>query len=77
MKLAALAVFVKVSSGRLTLVLIVALQRAAAGQVESPPPLAVTVFVTVVAAEAVGVTGITKLVLPPAAKPAAIVQVTV
>ncbi|OJY95463.1 MAG: hypothetical protein BGP24_04675 [Lysobacterales bacterium 69-70] len=55
----------------------VSLQRAAAGQVESPPPLAVAVLVTLGTAAKVGVTGITKLVLAPAAKPVATVQVTV
>ncbi|ODV15822.1 MAG: hypothetical protein ABT27_21680 [Lysobacteraceae bacterium SCN 69-25] len=52
-------------------------QCAAAGQVESPPPEAVAVFVTPGVAAAVGVTGITKLVLAPAANPVATVQVTV
>jgi len=52
-------------------------QRPAAGQVESPPPLAVAVFVTLGTADAVGVTGITKLVLAPAASPLGTVQVTV
>ena len=52
-------------------------QRAAAGQPGSPPPETVAVLVTLGVAEAVGVTGITKLALPPAARPAGIVQVTV
>ena len=52
-------------------------QRALAGHVLSPPPLTVAVLVTLAAAAAVGVTGITKLVLAPAARPAATVQVTV
>ena len=55
----------------------VLVQRASPGQVGSPPPLTVAVLVTLGAAAAVGVTGITKLVLPPAARPAATVQVTV
>ena len=40
---------------------------AAAGQVGSPPPDTVAVLVTLGCAAVVGVTGITKLVLPPAA----------
>ena len=75
--LATLAVLVTVSWGALTGVVTVPEQRAVAGQVLSPPPLAVAVFVTDGVAASVGVTGITKLVLPPAAKPAATVQVTV
>jgi hypothetical protein len=55
----------------------VLLQRAAAGQVGSPPPLTLAVFVTLGVAAIVGVTGITKLVLPPAARPAGTVHVTV
>ncbi|GAA4797046.1 hypothetical protein GCM10023307_23620 [Lysobacter hankyongensis] len=55
----------------------VSVQRAAAGQVGSPPPLTVAVFVTLGRAASVGVTGIVKLVLPPAARPAGTVQVTV
>ena len=43
----------------------------------SPPPLIVAVLVKLLPAAAVGVTGITKLVLAPAARPAATVQVTV
>ncbi|GAA4796999.1 hypothetical protein GCM10023307_23560 [Lysobacter hankyongensis] len=75
---AAEAVFVSVSCGAFTGVgPSVSVQRAAAGQVGSPPPLTVAVLVTLVPAASVGVTGITKLVLPPAARPAAIVQVTV
>ena len=77
MKLAALAVFVSVSCGALSGVVTVLVQRAFAGQVGSPPPLIVAVFVTEAPAASVGVTGIVKLVLPPAAKPAATVQVTV
>jgi hypothetical protein len=76
-KLAALAVFVIVSCGALTGVgPTLSLQRAAAGQPGSPPPLTVAVLVTLGCAAAVGVTGITKLLLPPAAKPAGTVQVT-
>ena len=43
----------------------------------SPPPLMVAVLVTPGTAAAVAVTGMTKLVLPPAARPAGTVQVTV
>jgi hypothetical protein len=53
------------------------LQRALAGQAGSPPPLTLALLVTLGTAAAVGVTGITKLVLPPAAKPAGTAQVTV
>jgi hypothetical protein len=74
---AAEAVFVIVSCGVLTVVVIDGVQRAAAGQVGSPPPDTLAVFVTLGVAATVGVTGIMKLVLPPAAKPAATVQVTV
>ena len=57
---------------------IVLVQRALAGHVASPPPVTVAVFVNPGAATgAVGVTGITKLVLAPAARPAATVHVTV
>ena len=52
-------------------------QRALAGQVLSPPPLTVAVLVTLAAAAAVGVTGITKLVAASAARPTGIVQLTV
>ena len=75
---AAEAVFVSVSTGAFTGVgPAVLAQRAAAGQVGSPPPDTVAVFVTLGCAATVGVTGITKLVLAPAARPDAIVQVTV
>ncbi len=77
MKLAALAVFSNVNCGAFTGVFVVLVQRASAGQVGSPPPLTVAVFTAGEAAARVGVTGITKLVLPPAARPAATVQVTV
>ena len=78
MKLAALVVLLSVSSAPLTAVgPTVPVQRAAAGQPESPPPLTVAVLVTLGCAAAVGVTGITKLVLLPAAKPAERVHVTV
>jgi hypothetical protein len=66
-----------VSAGEFSGVLVVELQCAAAGQVGSPPPVTLAVFTTGLAALAVGVTGITKLVLPPTARPAATVQVTV
>ena len=74
---AAEAVFVRVSCGVLTGVVIDGVQRAAAGQVGSPPPLMLAVFVTLGVAATVGVTGIVKLVLPPTARPAATVHVTV
>ena len=75
---AALAVFVSVSTGAFTGVgPAVLVQCAAAGQVGSPPPVTLAVFVTLGCADTVGVTGITKLVLLPAARPAAIVHVTV
>jgi len=61
----------------LTGVVIVGVQRAVAGQVGSPPPLTLALLVTLGVAAAVGVTGIVKLVLPLAARPAATVQVTV
>ena len=77
MKLATLAVLVIVNCGALTGVLVVLVQRTAAGQVGSPPPDTEAVFTDGEAALSVGVIEITKLVLPPAAKPAAIVQVTV
>jgi hypothetical protein len=68
---------VSVSCGAFTVVVIDGAQRLAAGQVGSPPPLTLAVLVTLLPAAAVGVTGITKLVLPPTAKPAGTVQVTV
>ena len=74
---AAEAVFVSVNTGALTGVVVVLVQCAAAGQVGSPPPVTVAVFTTGEAAAIVGVTGITKLVVPLTAKPAGIVQVTV
>ena len=74
---AAEAVFVSVSTGALTGVVVVLVQCAAAGQVGSPPPVTVAVFTTGEAAAIVGVTGITKLVVPLTARPAGIVQVTV
>ena len=76
---ATVAVLLRVSEAvPVTGVATVLLQRAWAGQVASPPPLTVAVLLTVVPAiVACGVTGITKLALPPAASPAATVQVTV
>ena len=74
---AALAVLVTVNCGRFTGVVTLLLQRPAAGQVGSPPPLAVAVLLTLVATAAVGVIGMTKLLLAPAANPAAIVHVMV
>ncbi len=77
MKLAALAVFTTFSFGALTGVVTVLLQSLPDGHAASPPPLTVAVLVTFAAAAAVGVTGMVKLVLPPTARPAAMVQVTV
>ena len=77
MNVAAEAVFVSVSCGALTGVVVVLVQRAAAGHVGSPPPVTVAVFTAGEAAAIVGVIGMMKLVLPPAAKPAGTVQVTV
>ena len=74
---AAEAVFVSVSCGALTGVVVVLVQCAAAGQVGSPPPLTVAVFTAGEAAAAVGVIGMMKLVVALTAKPAGIVQVTV
>jgi hypothetical protein len=76
-KFAVLAVLVSVSCGALIGVgPTVPVQRGAAGQVGSPPPVTLAVLVTLDPAARVGFTGITKLVLPPSAKPAATVQVT-
>jgi len=74
---AAEAVFVSVNCGVFTGVVTVGVQRAAAGQVGSPPPLTLALLVTLGVAATVGVTGMMKLVLPPTAKPAATVHVTV
>jgi len=74
---AAEAVFVRVNCGRFTGVVVVLLQRAAAGHVGSPPPLTLAVFTTGLAAAIVGVTGITNVVVAFTAKPAATVHVTV
>ena len=74
---AAEAVFVSVSTGALTGVVVVLVQRAAAGQPASPPPVTVAVFTAGDAAAAVGVIGMMKLVVALNAKPAGIVQVTV
>ena len=52
-------------------------QRPCDGQPGSPPPLTLAVLVTCGTAASVGVTGMTKLVVPPfAARPAGIVHVT-
>jgi len=76
-KLAPLGVFVSVNCGVFTGVVTEGTQRAVvAGQVGSPPPLTLALFVTLGTALIVGVTGIVKLVLAPTAKPAATVQVT-
>jgi hypothetical protein len=73
----ALAVFTSVSCGAFTGVVVVLLQRAVvAGQVGSPPPVTLAVFTTGDAALIVGVIGMMKLVLAPAAR-LATVQVTV
>jgi len=74
---AAEAVLVSVSAGALIGVVTVLVQRAVAGHVGSPPPLTVALFTAGLTAAAVGVIGMMKLVLPPAARPAATVQVTV
>ncbi len=58
-------------------VVTVLVQREAAGQVGSPPPDTVAMLVASGSAASVGVIGMMKLVLPPAARPAGIVQVTV
>ena len=77
-KLAALAVLVSVSCEDTTGVVTVLVQRVLAGQVLSPPPETVALLLSVVPLTlACGVTGITKLVLAPAARPAATVHVTV
>jgi hypothetical protein len=76
-KPAAEALFVIVNCGRLTVVVIEGTQRAVvAGQLGSPPPLTLAELVTLVAAAAVGVTGITNALEAAAAKPVATVQVT-
>ncbi|GAA4797026.1 hypothetical protein GCM10023307_23600 [Lysobacter hankyongensis] len=75
---AAEAVFVSVSCGAFTGVgPSVSVQRAAAGQVGSPPPLTVAVLVTLVPAASVGVTGITTELLAPGASATVKMQVTV
>ncbi len=56
--------------------MIVSEQRAAAGQVGSPPPLTVAVLLTLGCAAEVGVTGITNAVDAPTARPAEMEQVT-
>ena len=66
-----------VSCGALTGVVVVLVQRAAAGHVGSPPPLTVAVFTAGLAAAAVGVTGIVNALVALTARPAGIVQVTV
>ncbi len=65
------------NAGVETGVVTVLLQSLPDGHAASPPPLTVAVLVTFAAAAAVGVTGMVKLVLPPTARPAAMVQVTV
>jgi thiol-disulfide isomerase/thioredoxin len=70
-------VFVSVSCGEFSGVVVVEPQRVLPGHPGSPPPLTFAVFTTGFAALAVGVTGITKLVVAFTARPAAIVQVTV
>ena len=55
---------------------VVLVQRPAAGQPASPPPLTVAVFTAGLAALAVGVIGIMKLLVALTAKPLAIVHVT-
>jgi len=70
------AVFVNVSCGAVNGTLTLGVQRPAAGQVGSPPPVTLALFTTGSEAAFVGVTGITKLVLAFTASPAATVQVT-
>ena len=70
------AVLARLMLERLTGVVTLLLQRASAGQVGSPPPLTLAVLMTLAAAAAVGVTGMTKVVVALAARPAAIVHVT-
>jgi hypothetical protein len=75
---AALAVFVSVSTGAFTGVgPAVPVQRAAAGQVGSPPPEAVALLVTLGCAAAVGVTGMMMLLDAPTRIAVVSVQVTV
>ena len=75
--MAALAVFVTLSCGASTGVLVVLSQCAWPGQVGSPPPETFALFVTVEPlAAAVGVTGIVKLTGVPTARPAGMVQLT-
>jgi hypothetical protein len=76
-KLGALAVFVIVSAGAFTGVVVVLVQRDAAGQPGSPPPLTVAVFTAGDAADAVGVTGMMNAVVALIARPLGTVQVTV
>jgi hypothetical protein len=71
-----LADFVIVSCGALTAVIAVPVHPAAPGQLGSPPPDTLAVLPTLPTAASVGVTGIKKLTLAPAASPPAIVQVT-
>jgi hypothetical protein len=76
-KLVLLAVFCTLNCGASTGVFTVLEQFTAPGQVGSPPPETVAVFVSVVPlAAAVGVTGITKLTGVFVASPVAIVHVT-
>ena len=76
-----LLVLLSVTCTEVTGVLVVPVQCVATapvtGQVGSPPPRTVALFTIGLVAAAVGVTRITKLVVPPAARPAAIVHVTV
>jgi hypothetical protein len=75
--LAGVADLLTCTVGPTTGVITVLLQRAAAGQVGSPPPITLAVLVTLGRAAAVDVTGITKLTFAAGARPTAIVQVTV
>ena len=68
---------VSVNAGAFNGVVVVEPQRVAPGHPGSPPPVTLAVFTTGLAAAAVGVTGITKLVVPFTANPVAMVQVTV
>jgi hypothetical protein len=67
--------FTKLSAGAFTGVLTLLVQWLALGQLKSPPPVRVAVFTKVWPEfAAVGVTGMVKLVKPPAPKPRGTVQ---
>ena len=77
MKLAADAVFVSVNTGAFTGVVVVLVQRAAAGQVGSPPPLTVAVFTAGEPLPRSASPESRSSCVPPTARPAGTVQVTV